>query len=238
MVCPAWLLPRGDFRRILEEMKSVREETRNRGPVAGIVLAAGHSSRMGRPKQLLPAGGETLLQRVLREVLASGLDPVILVLGHRAGEVRESIGSLGTHPKLTVVENPRFSEGMSTSLIHGLSVVEESHDRFMVILGDMPRITSDLIDRLSRETVASGLPLGAVSVRGRRSVPVVIGRAFYGEVRNLTGDMGARSLFRSHPDLVCLVDGGDAYDASDIDTPEDYERFAREVVGGKDPGRR
>jgi len=199
--------------------------------MAGIVLAAGDSRRMGCTKQLLSVGGETLLQRVLRQTLASDLDLVVLVLGHRADEVRESLGRLQSHSKLRIVVNPRFHEGMSTSLIQGMSMVESSHDRVMVILGDMPGVSSDLLDRLRRETVASGRPLGAVAVDGKRSVPVVIGRPFYGAVHELTGDAGARGLFHRHGDAVCLVEAGDGYDAADVDTPEDYERSIIGIPG-------
>lgn len=196
--------------------------------MAGIVLAAGESRRMGGPKQLLSTGGETLLGRVLVEVLNSCLAPVVLVLGFESNRIVSSLGSLRNHPKLRVVENPRFQEGMSTSLIAGLASVEHDRDHIMVLLGDMPHVTSGLMDRLCKETIASGFPLGAVTVRGRRSLPVVIGRPFYEEVRGLTGDVGARGLFQRHPDRVCRVETEGEFDDTDIDTPEDFARFQNE----------
>lgn len=195
--------------------------------MAGIVLAAGESRRMGRAKQLLFAGSETILVRVMREVLDSALDEVVLVLGHRAGRIQDSLGSIQEHPKLKIALNPRYREGMSTSLIAGLSRVEKQCGRVMVILGDMPHLSAGLIDKLRREVEASNLPLGAVAVCGRRSHPVVIGREFYGAVHGLTGDRGARDLFQEYSDLVCHVEAGETYDPSDIDTPEDYDRFRK-----------
>lgn len=195
--------------------------------MAGIVLAAGESRRMGRAKQLLCAGRQTLLVKVLREALNSSLDRVVLVLGHQEEKVRESLGPAGKHQKLIIVSNRLYREGMSTSLVAGLAPVEREFRRIMVILGDMPDISTALLDRLRKEVEASARPLGAVSVNGRRSHPVVIGREFYNTVKELTGDRGARDLFREHSDRVCLVDAGDAYDASDIDTPEDYDRFSK-----------
>ncbi|MFO7784279.1 MAG: nucleotidyltransferase family protein [Thermodesulfobacteriota bacterium] len=195
--------------------------------MAGIILAAGESRRMGHAKQLLSAGSETLLVRVLRETLDSALDEVVLVLGHRAERIRESLGSIQGHPKLKIVLNPRYREGMSTSLIAGLTRVEKQCGRVMVILGDIPHVSAGLIDRLRREAEASNRPLGAVAVCGRRSHPVVIGREFYGAIHGLTGDRGARDLFQERSDLVCLVEAGETYDASDIDTPEDYDRFRK-----------
>lgn len=194
-------------------------------PMAGIILAAGESKRMGRPKQLLSTGSETLLFKVLREVLDSTLEEVVLVLGHEAEQIRESLGSVAGHPGLKIVLNPRYKEGMSTSLIAGLSLVDKRCARIMVILGDMPHLSAWLIDEFRREVEASRSPLGAVAVFGRRSHPVVIGREFYGAVHGLTGDRGARHLFQEHSDLVCMVEFGKTYDASDIDTPEDYHRL-------------
>ncbi len=196
--------------------------------MAGIVLAAGESRRMGGGKQLLPVEGGTLLGRVLEACLTSGLDEVVLVLGHRADRVRASLGDLLTHPKLRIVVNPGYRDGMSTSLATGLRAVEERFDRIMVILGDMPHVSTETVDRLRRAVSASGRPLGAVTFHGRRSHPVVIGREHYGAIRNQEGDRGARDLFRDHPEAVCLVEAEAAYEPSDIDTRADYERFLSE----------
>lgn len=202
-------------------------QSEDAGRTAGIVLAAGASSRMGREKQLLSVRGGTLLGRVLDACLASGLDEVALVLGHEAHRILESLARFRDRPRLKIVVNPRYAEGMSTSLIAGLGAVEASCDRVMIVLGDMPQVTAEMIDRLRLEVAASGCSLGAVAVQGRRSHPVVIGREHFGAVHALEGDRGARDLFRDHPDDLCLVDAAEGWEASDIDTPEDYERFRR-----------
>ena len=95
----------------------------------------------------------------------------------------------------------------------------------MVILADMPRITSNLINLLLRQYLASGLPLGAIKIKERRSHPVIIGRRFYDELHRLQGDVGARDLFMKYPDQVCLVEPEEDYDDEDIDTMEDYQRI-------------
>ena len=115
---------------------------------AGLILAAGASSRMGRPKQLLPAGNVSLLDRIIMEALHSELDPVVLVLGHRAGEIRETLVTDLNHPKLRVLENKNYLHGISTSIVTGLLEVERTCDHVMVLLADMPYITSDLINLL------------------------------------------------------------------------------------------
>lgn len=196
-------------------------------PVAGLVLAAGASTRMGTPKQLLPAGNALLLDRVLAQTLHSKLDLVVLVLGFRADEIRRRIRSAERPSNLKIVVNTDHTSGISSSIIAGLSHVEKDYAHVMILLGDMPHITSGIIDRLLSGYLESGLPLGALKVRGKRSHPVIIGRTFFPALRRLTGDQGARDLFISHRDQVCLVEPREDYDDADIDTYEDYLKFKR-----------
>lgn len=161
---------------------------------------------------------------VLGQVLESELDVVLLILGHRAKEIRENLKTDLHHPKLRIIENRNYRAGISTSIISGLGAVEKTHDDIMVILADMPWITSTLINELIRQYLASGLPLGAVSIKGRRSHPVIINRRFYNDLSKLRGDMGARSLFTSHGEEVCLAVPAEDFDATDIDTPEDFSK--------------
>jgi len=200
--------------------------------VAGLLLAAGTSSRMGRPKQLLPFGEASLLDHALQHTLRSELDRVVLVLGHRAQEIREHLHTDLHHPKLTILENTDYRNGISSSLLCGLREVEEVFDHLMVILGDMPYITSDLINLLIRQYLASGQSLGAVKTKTGRSHPVILGRRFYPDLHRLEGDVGARDLFARFPEELCLVDPGDTYQDLDIDTPEDYEAVRNSRRGG------
>ena len=205
----------------------VIKKARKADPVAGLVLAAGASSRMGIPKQLLPAGDTLLLERVLAQALRSKLDLVVLVLGFKAREIRGKIRSGSLQSNLKIVENTDFKLGISSSIIAGLSHVEKNFAHVMILLGDMPYITSGVINRLVSGYLESGLPLGALKVRGKRSHPVIIGRPFFTALHRLTGDQGARDLFVSHKDHVCLVDPGEDYDDMDIDTYEDYLKFKK-----------
>jgi len=198
--------------------------------VAGLLLAAGTSSRMGQPKQLLPMGGLGLLDRVLEQVLHSDLDLVTLVLGFKAREIRRGMRTDLGHPKLKVIQNTRYQEGISSSIIAGLSAVEDEYDHVMVILGDMPYVTSGLINLLLHRYLASHFPLGAIRIKEKRSHPAIIGRPFYPELHRLEGDMGARSLFEKHPDQVCLVEATESHEDMDIDTLEDYLKY-KEALG-------
>jgi molybdenum cofactor cytidylyltransferase len=195
--------------------------------VAGIVLAAGESTRMGRPKQLLPAGGGTLLERILDEALRSDLDEVILVLGHLFEDIRTVLGQVLEHPKLKVIQNRQYKQGISSSIIAGLSEVEESHDHVMILLADMPHIDANLIDLLVRRYIDSRLPLGAIKLKTKRTHPVIFSRKLFHELHNLKGDVGARGLFKKYADQVCLVEPEGFYDDRDIDTLEDHTKYRK-----------
>ena len=197
--------------------------------VAGLLLAAGSSTRMQRPKQLLPVGGETLLGRSLKEALNSDLDTVILVLGHKAKEIRRELGPLLSHPKVKIIENRYYRKGISSSIMAGLSEIEGSHDHVMVLLADLPHMDSNLINLLLQKYLDSHLPIGAIKVKNRRSHPVIFSRELYPELYELRGDVGARALFERYDHKVCLVESESPYDDMDIDTPEDYAQFQRSL---------
>ena len=198
---------------------------REKEKVAGLILAAGASTRMGQAKQLLRVGEETLLDRILGEVLSSDLDLTVLVLGHQVHDIKQGLRTDLHHPKLRIVENKNYLDGISTSIITGLSEVEEAFDHIMIILADMPLVNSSLINLLLHEYLASHFQLGAIKLIGRRSHPVIIGRQFYDELRPLKGDVGARDLFLKYADEVCLVEPEQDYDDVDIDTIEEYLEF-------------
>ncbi len=197
--------------------------------VAGLVLAAGTSTRMGRPKQLLPVEGMSLLDRVLVEALNSELTLVVLVLGYKAQEIKEDLKTEIHHPKLKIIENRDYKNGTSSSIITGLSEVEDEYDHCMIILADMPHITANIINRLLHQYLASRLPLGSIKIENRRSHPVIFGRKLYPEIHQLQGDLGARDLFIKYSDNVCLVEPEEDYNDRDIDTPDDYLEFKKSL---------
>jgi molybdenum cofactor cytidylyltransferase len=193
--------------------------------VAGILLAAGTSTRMGKTKQLLPFGEKTLIERVLVEALNSELDKVVLVLGYQAVEIKKIINPVSPQPKLTIIENRQFKQGISSSIIAGLSEIENTHDHVMILLGDMPFIHRDLINLLIRRYLQSGLLIAAIKGQDRPAHPMIFSRQLYPELMILRGDVGARSLFTKYSEKVCLIEPEGPYDAKDIDTPEDYAGF-------------
>jgi len=184
---------------------------------------------MGRPKQLLTTGGLSLLDRILAETLKSDLDLVVLVLGYRAREIILGVTTDLRHPKLRLIQNNEYGDGISASIKAGLSGVEAEVDHAMIILADMPRITSSIINQLLRQYLPAGFPLGAIKTKRGRSHPAIISRRFYRELHQLRGDMGARELFLKYADQVFLVEPEEAYDDRDIDTPEDYLEFEKSL---------
>ncbi len=182
---------------------------------------------MGRAKQLLPLRGVPLVACVVNEALNSRLDHVFLVLGHMADSVREALGDLALNPRLSTLVNNEYEKGMSSSIKAGIEEAGDDFNHAMIILGDMPFITSPIIDDLIMKYIASARPLGALMVRGRRSHPVILSRVFYPDLLLLDGDKGARDLFALHAKETFLFESDAPFDPSDIDTPSDYEYAER-----------
>lgn len=195
--------------------------------VAGLILAAGESSRMGKPKQLLPVKGMPLICTMVAEALASKLDKIVVVLGHQAQKIMHALENDGLLTKVRVVYNELYRLGMGTSIRAGMQQIERHCDHVMIILADMPHIDSNLINRLLTKYIHSGKDLGAVKIQGRRSHPVIFGKRYFPELLRLEGDTGGREIFAAHRDSALLVDAGPSYREIDLDTPEDYDKLGR-----------
>ncbi len=183
---------------------------------------------MGRPKQLLPVGEFNLIEIVLTETFESLLDSVILVLGHESDTIKKNIRpSLLDHDKLKIIDNPGYKNGMSTSLILSLKMVEEEYDQVMFLLSDMPFLSASIINHLIKGYWDSGSDLCALKIKERRSLPVIISRKYYPEIHRLKGDIGARDLFVKYANEVFLIDAPVGYQDIDLDTPEDYEEYLK-----------
>jgi molybdenum cofactor cytidylyltransferase len=193
--------------------------------LSGIVLAAGASTRMGQPKQLLPLAGQPLLQHVLEAALASCLDEVILVLGHRASEVRAAIRIPEGH-RIRVVVNRRYGLGQSASLRLGLRAASPRAAAAAILLGDQPQVSARLIDTVATAFRRAGVPVvrpvyGGANGRRLPGHPVLLARRIWPQVEELMGDEGMRGLLAAHPQWLREVSlEGEA--PGDIDTWEDY----------------
>ena len=189
--------------------------------VAGVVLAAGRSARLGRPKQLLDLGGRPVLVHVLANARAAALDDLILVLGHEAQRIRATIAS--DLAGVQVVDNPRYTAGQSTSLHTGLRAVATESDAAVVLLGDQPQVGPDVIDALIAMFRETGAPIVMPSYGGVPANPVLIARSLFPEVLAVAGDQGAREVVRAHRADTAFVPFPDRRPPADIDTEADYE---------------
>jgi molybdenum cofactor cytidylyltransferase len=189
--------------------------------VAAIILAAGRSTRMGGPNKLLAElSGKPLVRIVAEQAIASKAKEVIVVTGHQAELVEEALKGL----KVKFVRNPDFAQGLATSVKAGIAAVPEEADGAVVCLGDMPMISSQLIDHLVDAFAPDRGNLIAVPVSGgRRGNPVLWSRRFFNELMTLDGDIGARHLIAKHNEAVAEVpvEGDGAF--LDIDTPQGLE---------------
>ena len=195
--------------------------------LSGIILAAGGSTRMGQPKQLLPLAGKPLLQHAIDAAAASCLDEVIVVLGDRAEEI-ESALRLSPGGKVRITFNGQYSKGQSTSLRLGLRSVGAGSDAAAVLLGDQPFVAAELIDKIAAAFKAGDAPITRPAyVASNGDVvpghPVLIARRIWPDLKRLEGDEGARALLAAHPDWLQEV-RMDGAPAADIDTQADYQR--------------
>jgi molybdenum cofactor cytidylyltransferase len=193
-------------------------------PVAAIVLAAGRSTRMGAVNKLtLPVDGKPMARHAVEAALGAAAAPVIVVTGHEEGAVRAGLSGLD----VTFVANPDFADGLSTSLKVGLAAVPPEASGALVFLGDMPRVTAATARRLIEVHAAEpGAAAVAPVAGGRRGNPVLVARALFPAVANITGDTGARALLDAAGDAVVEVPVTEEGVLIDIDTPEALARLA------------
>ena len=186
--------------------------------VAGIILAAGSSSRMGRPKQLLSFREHTVIECIVDSALNSSLYKVVVVLGHRAEELRPLL----TGRDVTVILNSDYKRGQSSSIQAGLEAVREEVDAALFLLGDQPLITPETIDSILSAYANSPGPIVMPLFDGRRGNPVLFDRQTFDRIDSLSGDTGARVLFQEYADHIVEVPLQDPSVHFDVDTEQDY----------------
>ncbi|MHB1217557.1 MAG: NTP transferase domain-containing protein [Alphaproteobacteria bacterium] len=187
--------------------------------IAALVLAAGMSRRMGPTNKLLTAvEGVPMVVRAVDASLSSKAGPVIVVTGHEAQRVQET---LGRKRKVTIVHNPDYAQGLSTSLARGLAAVPPECDGVLICLGDMPRVRAAHLDRLiDAFNPVEGRSICVPTYQGKRGNPVLFARRFFAEMASVAGDVGARHLIGEHGDQVAEVEMGDSGILLDVDSPE------------------
>lgn len=184
--------------------------------ISGVVLAAGTSSRMGRPKQVLPLGEKPLLQHAL-DVAAAAFDEVVLVLGHEADSVR---AVLAPPANMRVVHNPDYASGQQTSVRAGLAAVAPGAQAAAILLGDQPGISKALIVEVIAAFNASPADVVRPGTAEAPAHPVLVGRSTLTLIAESKGDLS--SLLRG-PEVEFVVTAATL--PEDVDTPEDYDRL-------------
>jgi molybdenum cofactor cytidylyltransferase len=186
------------------------------------VLAAGRSTRMGAANKLLAdIGGKPMVRRVAEAALASAARPVLVVTGHQVAEVGAALSGLD----VTLVANPDYATGLASSLKAGVRALPADCAGALVMLGDMPRIAAEHLDRLIEAFAAEKGTAIVVPVHaGRQGNPVLWPAAYFPELLQLDGDAGAKRLIAAHAGQVREIDLGTNAIFADVDTPEALER--------------
>jgi molybdenum cofactor cytidylyltransferase len=195
--------------------------------IAGIVLAAGRSSRMGGPNKLLEQiAGRPLVRIVVDAVLGSRARPVIVVTGHQRERVEAALSGL----PVRFVHNPYFADGLGTSLKTGIAALPAEADGAIVCLGDMPQVDAALIDRLiGAFDPDKGALVVVPTIEGKRGNPVVWSRRFFPDLMTVEGDVGARYLIGRYAEAVTEVPLTGNAALTDVDTPEALEAVKAEL---------
>lgn len=177
---------------------------------------------MGRTKQLLPFRGQTILECVVDCALATSLQRVLVVLGHQADELEQQLKGRD----VTVVFNPLYDKGQSSSLKAGLRAVAEDADAVLFMLGDQPLVTPETINRiLAAYETSPASPIVLPVYEGKRGNPVLFSRDTFSRIETLSEDRGARPLFDEYAGQILTVSVADSSIHFDIDTEEDYQRL-------------
>ena len=194
----------------------------NSSTVGLIILAAGASTRMGTPKQLLAYRGCSFIRHMVEVAIASVCQPIAVVLGANAERIKPEISQL----PVQIVENQQWAEGMSSSIRVGLEAllgVNQNLDAVAIALCDQPFVSSQTINQLIEAYHLTGKPIIASEYAGTLGVPVLFSHTLFSELIALKSNEGAKQIIKKHIHEVFSVPFPDG--AIDIDTPNDYEKL-------------
>jgi molybdenum cofactor cytidylyltransferase len=194
----------------------------NSSTVGLIILAAGASTRMGTPKQLLPYRERSFIRYITEVAIASACQPIAVVLGANVERIKPEISQL----PVQIVENQQWAEGMSTSIRVGLEALlamNPNLDAVAIALCDQPFVSFPILDRIVEAYHLTGKPIIASEYSGTLGVPALFNRTLFSELMTLKSTEGAKKLIKKHIHQVFSVPFAEG--AIDIDTPKDYEQL-------------
>ena len=186
-----------------------------------IVLAAGLSRRMGRPKLLLDLRGKPVIRHTVERLTAAGMDEILVIVGPQHDALERALGGL----RIRLVVNPTPEVGQGSSVSAGIRALAVGTTAVLIALGDQPGISVDVIRRLLDALRASGKSIAAPRYADGLGNPVIFAAEVFPELVALPGDRGARSVVEKDPNRLAVVDIASPM-PSDLDTPEDYERLS------------
>jgi molybdenum cofactor cytidylyltransferase len=198
--------------------------------IPALVLAAGKSTRMGRPKATLPLdGGDTFLTRIVRTFLDAGVDGVFVVVGHAAAAIAADFARSGLPARF--VENPAYEDGQLTSLLAGLTVVDRPGvEAMLVTLVDVPFVSPATVRAVVERYRLTRVPIVRPTSGTRHGHPMLIDRSLFDALRRADPEAGAKPIVRAHATPSGDIDIEDEGAFADIDTPADYDdRVTRAV---------
>lgn len=191
-----------------------------------VILAAGQSSRLGEAKQLLPYKGKSLLVQAVDTAVATGLQPVVVVLGAR----NETLSTELEHKEVIIALNPDWEEGMGASLRCGLAKAQEvdpTVNAVIFMVCDQPFVRPELLVQLIQTGEATGKPIVASSYGEQAGTPAYFSSKLFPALLEIKGDTGARKLIRQYADDLATIPFPEGI--IDIDTPTDYENLLKQV---------
>ena len=187
-----------------------------------VLLAAGASSRLGKPKQLLPYEGTTLLKHAVQLAVDAALKPIVIVVGANANilniEIEES--------QANIVMNETWQEGMASSIRTGLQKMlelEPTINSVIMMVCDQPFVTVQLLQDLMAKHIETGKPIIASNYKNNLGTPALFDATIFSELMQLKGDTGAKKILNNHPEWVAAIDF--PMGEIDIDTEEDYKKL-------------
>ena len=190
--------------------------------IAAIVPAAGMSTRMGRNKLLLAFKGKPLIAQAVDTLLQSEVDEVVVVIGHEADKVKAELQGR----QVTIVENPNYGQGMSTSIRVGLGAVSSGTTAIMIYLADQPLLEAQDVNRLTRAFAEARERNKSIVVpffRGQRGNPVILDASYKEAILDVVGEAGCKRVIKRNPDKVLVVEMETDHVVRDVDRIEDYE---------------
>ena len=188
--------------------------------IAILIMAAGGSSRLDSPKQLLKWGNNYLINHIVHTALSAGIGPISLVLGSRANEIQDILME-----KVIVLINPVWQNGMSSSIKAGIASLDNDVEAALIMLVDQPFVSDVLLRLLAEKIGEKEVEIAAPRVAGQQCNPVAFRRSLFPEIMKISGDRGAKAMFKGR--RVGWVDWPDERLALDIDSREDYENALR-----------